>query len=110
MNSIRRFRESIPDWLDDLGETELGDRWDKELHALNEEARVVLRANTLKICKRDLRMQLEETGIMTDLLVDFPDALILQQRQNVFRHPAFKEGYFEVQDAASQTDCSLFKR
>jgi 16S rRNA (cytosine967-C5)-methyltransferase len=45
MNGIRRFRESIPDWLDDLGEVELSDRWDKELHALNEEARVVLRTN-----------------------------------------------------------------
>ena len=103
MNAIRRFRESIPDWLDDLGETELSDRWDKELHALNEEARVVLRTNVLKINKRDLRMQLEETGIVTELLVDFPEALMLQQRQNIFGHPAFKEGYFEVQDAASQT-------
>ena len=103
MNAIRRFRESIPDWLDDLGETELSDRWDKELHALNEEARVVLRTNVLKINKRDLRMQLEETGIVTELLVDFPDALVLQQRQNIFGHPAFKEGYFEVQDAASQS-------
>ncbi|HMG93533.1 MAG TPA: methyltransferase domain-containing protein [Chryseolinea sp.] len=103
MNSIRRFRESIPDWLDELGETELSDRWDKELHALNEEARVVLRTNLLKISKRELRQQLEESGIVTELLVDFPDALMLQQRQNIFGHPAFKEGYFEVQDAASQT-------
>jgi 16S rRNA (cytosine967-C5)-methyltransferase len=103
MNAIRRFRESIPDWLDDLGETELSDRWDKELHALNEEARVVLRTNVLKINKRDLRMQLEETGIVTELLVDFPEALVLHQRQNIFGHPAFKEGYFEVQDAASQS-------
>jgi len=103
MNSIRRFRESIPDWLDELGETELSDRWDKELHALNEEACVVLRTNLLKISKRELRQQLEESGIVTELLVDFPDALMLQQRQNIFGHPAFKEGYFEVQDAASQT-------
>src|SRR5688572_7928815 len=103
MNAIRRFRESIPDWLDELGEMELSDRWDKELHALNEEARVVLRTNLLKINKRDLRMQLEETGVLTDLLVDFPEALMLQQRQNIFGHPAFKEGCFEVQDAASQT-------
>jgi 16S rRNA (cytosine967-C5)-methyltransferase len=103
MNAIRRFRESIPDWLDTLGETELPDRWDKELHALNEEARVVLRTNLLKTSKRELQRQLEETGVVTELLVDFPEALMLQQRQNIFGHPAFKEGYFEVQDAASQT-------
>jgi 16S rRNA (cytosine967-C5)-methyltransferase len=102
MNAIRRFRESIPDWLDELGESELADRWDKELHSLNDEARVVLRTNTLKTNKRDLRRQLEECGITTDLLVDFPEALMLQQRQNIFNHPAFKEGFFEVQDAASQ--------
>lgn len=102
MNAIRRFRESIPDWLDTLGEEELGERWDDELHALNEEAYVVLRANTLKISTGDLQQQLEETGIETDALQDFPHALVLKQRQNVFRHPVFKEGLFEVQDAASQ--------
>jgi 16S rRNA (cytosine967-C5)-methyltransferase len=102
MNGIRRFRESIPDWLDELGEAELLDRWDKELHALNDEARVVLRTNTLKVSKRELQKQLEETGIKTDPLSGFPEALILQQRQNIFNHPAFKEGHFEVQDAASQ--------
>lgn len=102
MNSIRRFRESIPDWLDTLGEEELGERWDEELHALNEEAHVVLRANTLKISTGDLQHHLEETNIETDALQEFPHALVLKQRQNVFRHPAFKEGLFEVQDAASQ--------
>ncbi len=102
MNHIRRFRESIPDWMDSLGEEELGDRWDKEIQALNEEAHVVLRANTLKISTGDLQQHLDETGIQTDALQKFPHALVLKQRQNVFRHPAFKDGLFEVQDAASQ--------
>jgi 16S rRNA (cytosine967-C5)-methyltransferase len=102
MNGIRRFRESIPDWLDELGVSELGERWDEELHALNEEASVVLRANTLKISKSELQALLDETGIKSSGIADFTDALALQQRQNVFRHPGFKEGYFEVQDASSQ--------
>jgi 16S rRNA (cytosine967-C5)-methyltransferase len=102
MKSVRRFRESIPDWLDTLGEQELGKRWEKELHALNEEAAVVLRANTLKISARDLQDALRESEVETDYLQDFPDALVLTERQNIFRHPAFKEGMFEVQDAASQ--------
>lgn len=102
MNAIRRFRESVPDWLDTLGENQLGEKWDKELHALNEEAVVVLRANTLKINTGDLQQLLTETGIETDALQEFPHALVLRQRQNVFRHPSFKEGLFEVQDAASQ--------
>lgn len=102
MKSVRRVRESIPDWLDALGEKELGKRWEKELHALNEEAHVVLRSNALKISTKDLHMQLHESGVETDYLRDFPDALVLKQRQNVFRDPAFKEGLFEMQDAASQ--------
>ena len=102
MKSIRRFRESIPDWLDALGEQELGKRWEKELNALNEEAHVVLRVNTLKISPKDLHRALHETEVETDFIDNFPDALVLAERQNIFRHPTFKEGLFEVQDAASQ--------
>ncbi|MCD9019399.1 RsmB/NOP family class I SAM-dependent RNA methyltransferase [Parachryseolinea silvisoli] len=99
---IRRINESIPDWLDDLGEQELGARWDDELHALNEEAEVVLRTNTLKTSLRELRAMLLEEQVETATLPDVPDALVLERRQNVFRLPAFKQGLFEVQDAASQ--------
>lgn len=99
---IRRIHESIPDWLDNLGEQELGSRWDEELHALNDEAEVVLRANTLKITSNGLRQVLRDEGVECSTLNDFPDALVLKQRQNVFRIPAFKEGLFEVQDASSQ--------
>lgn len=109
MNAIRRFRESIPDWLDALGEQELGKNWDKELQALNEEAAVVLRANTLKVSVRELRSLLEEQDVETTTLKEFPDALILKQRQNVFRVPAFKDGLFEVQDAASQLIAPFLK-
>jgi len=99
---IRRINESIPDWLDDLGEQELGARWDDELHALNEEAEVVLRTNTLKTSPRELRAMLLEEQVETATLPGVPDALVLERRQNVFRLPAFKQGLFEVQDAASQ--------
>jgi 16S rRNA (cytosine967-C5)-methyltransferase len=102
MKSIRKFRESIPDWLDTLGEKELGKRWEKELNALNEEAHVVLRANTLKTTVKELRRLLLEAEVETDYIKDVPDALVLSERQNVFRHPTFKDGLFEVQDAASQ--------
>src|SRR5688572_18670910 len=102
MNSIRKFRESIPDWLDELGEKELGKIWDNELHSLNEEAQVVLRTNTLKVSRRELANILLEDEVETSTLPEYPDALILNQRQNVFRLPAFKDGLFEVQDAASQ--------
>ena len=100
---VRKIRESIPDWLDELGEKELGKDWEQELHALNEQAPVVLRVNTLKITRAELRKQLkEEEDIITEAPERFPDALILEQRQNIFTRQQFKDGLFEVQDAASQ--------
>lgn len=99
----RKIRQSIPDWLDDLGEKELGkERWEVELSALNEEADVVLRTNTLKIRKAELEQLLKDEDIVTNELAEFPDALVLEERQNIFMTPAFKQGLFEVQDAGSQ--------
>lgn len=99
---IRAVHESIPDWLDQIGENELGARWEKEIISLNEEAKVVLRANTLKNSREELQETLAGENIETEAVRDYPDAVILTQRQNVFSQPAFKEGLFEVQDAGSQ--------
>ncbi|MBI3219472.1 MAG: RsmB/NOP family class I SAM-dependent RNA methyltransferase [Bacteroidetes bacterium] len=98
----RKIRESIPDWMDELGEREIGTNWTTELEALNEEASVVLRTNTLKISRHELQQQLEEEEIITEAPVEFPDGLLLEQRQNIFTRQAFKDGLFEVQDAGSQ--------
>lgn len=99
----RKIRESIPDWLDGLAEYELGkEKWETELSALNEEASVVLRANTLKITKEELQQRLQEEEIAAFPLKEYPDALVLDERQNVFTSAAFKDGLFEVQDAGSQ--------
>ncbi|HZY80846.1 MAG TPA: methyltransferase domain-containing protein [Cyclobacteriaceae bacterium] len=100
--SVRKIRESIPDWLDNLGEKELGPSWEKELHALNEEARVVLRANALRIRRHDLQKVLKDEGVETEQLSISPDAIALRQRQNVFQLGSFKEGLFELQDGGSQ--------
>ena len=94
--------ESIPAWLQTLGSQELGEKWEAEIHALNEEAEVVLRVNTLKTTRERLKNLLEADGIRSYLVKGYPDALVLEERQNVFRHPSFKEGLFEVQDASSQ--------
>jgi 16S rRNA (cytosine967-C5)-methyltransferase len=100
--ATRKVRESIPDWLDELGEKETGRSWDEILQALNEEAQVVLRVNTLKISKAELQQRLAEENVETHANETFADSLILEERQNIFGIPSFKEGLFEVQDAASQ--------
>ena len=103
LSRVRAFRESVPDWLDALGVAELGEEaWGEELHALNQQAAVVLRVNTLKIDREALRAQLAKEGYETELLEGYPDALQLKKRANVFLSEAFKQGLFELQDASSQ--------
>ena len=103
IKSNRRIVQSIPNWLDEIGEKELGvQRWEKEVQALNEEASVILRTNTLKISRDELRAQLVEQNILTEVSEEFPSALLLKNWHNVFALPQFKDGLFEVQDAGSQ--------
>jgi 16S rRNA (cytosine967-C5)-methyltransferase len=103
LSKIRAFKESIPDWMDELGVKELGEKvWAKEIAAQNQPAKVILRVNTLKTTKDKLRTLLMDLNIETEFLKDQPDALVLKERANVFLTDAFKEGFFEVQDANSQ--------
>ncbi|HPE82816.1 MAG TPA: methyltransferase domain-containing protein [Aequorivita sp.] len=102
LSKIRKYRESIPDWLDELGQKELGKKWDKEIAALNQQADVVLRVNTLKTTVEKLQNELADLDIETEILKGYPDALKLKERTNVFTTDAFKNGLFEVQDASSQ--------
>ncbi|HRD37385.1 MAG TPA: RsmB/NOP family class I SAM-dependent RNA methyltransferase [Bacteroidia bacterium] len=95
--------QSYPDELWNYCEKELGtEKWNKEAIALNTEAKVVLRANTLKISKANLANKLKESGIETEDTSMAQDALQLSIRKNVFSSELFKEGFFEVQDAGSQ--------
>jgi 16S rRNA (cytosine967-C5)-methyltransferase len=103
LTKTRKFKESIPDWMDELGVKELGEEiWTKELAAQNEQAKVILRVNKLKTTKEKLRALLMDLNIETEFHNDYPDALILIERANVFLTDAFKDGFFEVQDASSQ--------
>ncbi|RZJ36677.1 MAG: methyltransferase domain-containing protein [Flavobacterium sp.] len=103
LSKSRAIRESIPDWMDQLGSKELGEaKWSKEISAQNQPAKVILRVNTLKTTREKLRATLMDQDIETELLNDQPDALVLKERANVFLTPSFKEGLFEVQDANSQ--------
>ena len=56
LTKTRKYKESIPDWMDELGVKELGEEiWTKELAAQNQQAKVILRVNRLKTTKEKLR-------------------------------------------------------
>jgi 16S rRNA (cytosine967-C5)-methyltransferase len=54
----RKIRESIPDWLDDMGMRELGERWEDFLKTLNAAPVTTLRTNTLKTTRDQLQNML----------------------------------------------------
>ena len=100
---VRKIRESVPDWLDEMGEAELGtEKWTAEIQAMNHQAPVVLRTNSLKTNQNQLQDLLSDIEIDTIIPENLPDALILKQRGNIFKTEFFKNGLFEVQDAGSQ--------
>lgn len=96
----RAIRESIPDWLDEVGASEIGERWGSVLTALNKPADVVLRVNQLKTTPSELVPALLSEGIEVKPLTH--DALLLLTRKNLFTSAAYQAGLFEIQDWSSQ--------
>ncbi len=95
--------ESYPDWLWNLGIEELGEEvWTKEALAMNQQAQVVLRVNTLKTNAKKLIEEFTKTNIALKEIDGIENALQLVKRENVFQNNFFKLGWFEVQDAGSQ--------
>ncbi len=95
--------QSYPDWLWHLAEQELGeDKWLVESTAMNQQAQVYLRVNTLKSTPEKLISELKNEGIEASVDESLPTVITLSKRTNVFKSKAFKNGCFEVQDKGSQ--------
>ena len=99
----RAVMQSIPDWLDKIGEDTFSEAWEDELTALNTQAPVYLRYNSLKTDKASLIKELSADGIEAVEVSKFPYAVRVLKRKNLFSTSAFKKGLFEVQDAGSQS-------
>ncbi|MBQ8649681.1 MAG: RNA methyltransferase, partial [Flavobacteriales bacterium] len=78
---IRAIRESIPDWMDEIGARELPNVWDKEIEALNRQAQVIIRANALKTTREALKEALEKEGVRTREVEGLPYALEMEERK-----------------------------
>ncbi len=102
----RAVRQSIPDWLDQLGQAELGDLWEPNLIALNEKPSVFLRVNTLITSVEKAREWLSGLGIDTETLVDHPHALALPPGK-IIPKALRLDGRIEIQDPSSQSIAPL---
>jgi 16S rRNA (cytosine967-C5)-methyltransferase len=93
---------SYPDQLIEIVRNELPETYQQELSALNQEAHLVIRANTLLNSSEELASKLSQLNIVARRIHGNPDALILEKKFNVFQNELFQEGCFEIQDASSQ--------
>ena len=110
LSKIRKFRESVPDWIDELACKEIGEKiWEKEIAELNKMAPVVLRTNSLKISRNELKKILNDEEILTETIEGYPDALRLKERVSLFKKNSFQMGLFEIQDASSQLVAPFLK-
>jgi 16S rRNA (cytosine967-C5)-methyltransferase len=100
--SIRKLRESLPDWLDQLCSQELGDQWDVMAKTLNNQAPLCIRVNSLKTSFASLKAILAKHDIPILPVPDMPEAAYFRERINVHALDEFKDGLFEIQDAGSQ--------
>ena len=100
----RKYKYSIPDWLDAMGLEAFGtSTWEKEIAALNTPAELVVRVNTQKIGVEKLKDLLKNKyDITTRELADYPQALVFEKNQSLQLIKEYREGFFEVQDANSQ--------
>jgi 16S rRNA (cytosine967-C5)-methyltransferase len=101
-NNVRAIKESIPDWLDEIGFQQLGDRWNTEIFNMNHQAPIYIRINSLKTNKPALTTLLKNEDITSEEVEIANSALKISGRPNLFRTESFKNGLFEVQDAGSQ--------
>jgi 16S rRNA (cytosine967-C5)-methyltransferase len=110
LSKIRKFRESVPDWIDKLACDQIGEKkWEEEISELNKMAELVIRTNTLKTNSSELQKILLDEEISTEIISGYPDALRLKKRVNLFKKESFQKGLYEVQDASSQLVAPFLK-
>ncbi len=95
-----------PDWCVPLLRGAYGEGWVAEVKALAARPPLDLRINTLKANRSRVLAELEETGVAPAAIA--PNGLRIPPIEGYGRHPnvqaepAFRQGWFEVQDEGSQ--------
>ena len=100
--AVRAVQLSVPDWLDDMGERELGAAWEATAAALNEPPQTVVRANLTVISRERLIAALAAPGFAPQPLSWNDCGIIVNSTAGLFSTPEFRRGCYEMQDAASQ--------
>lgn len=102
----RAVRLDVPYWVLPRLDEAFGKNADVEIAALNTEAPLNLRVNTLKADREQVLNKLSDEGHAPEVTLLSPLGLRIRSRMNLASHKDFRAGLFEVQDEASQI-CAL---
>ncbi|MBL8631073.1 MAG: RsmB/NOP family class I SAM-dependent RNA methyltransferase [Rhodospirillaceae bacterium] len=102
----RAVRLEVPFWVLPKLDEAFSNRADTEIAALNTEAALNLRVNTLKADRETMLNQLAEENLAPEVTLLSPLGMRVRGRMNLASHKDFRSGKFEVQDEASQI-CAL---
>ncbi|MBF0130699.1 MAG: RsmB/NOP family class I SAM-dependent RNA methyltransferase [Alphaproteobacteria bacterium] len=91
-----------PEWLEPALRHRFGDRLEAEAAALNGEARLDLRVNTLKASREEALGRLGDEGLEAAPTLLSPLGLRLEARSDLASRQIFRDGWIEVQDEGSQ--------
>jgi 16S rRNA (cytosine967-C5)-methyltransferase len=97
----------VPDDVGGLLLAALGDDVGPFLAASNRRAAIALRANRARGDRDAVARRLAAEGVETRPSELAPDALLVVGRANLEALPSFREGWFEIQDEASQCVAAL---
>jgi 16S rRNA (cytosine967-C5)-methyltransferase len=102
---------SHPEWLVNRWVKEFGpERAKNILEFNNQRANLTIRVNTIKVSINEVMSGFKETAIEFDIIDKNAAALVLRRTQRpVSDLPGFKEGFFTVQDFASQMIAPLLQ-
>lgn len=95
-------RLNVPEWIESRLQIALGDHYEEEMLAQNQQANTDIRVNTLKVALSDLQAELDSHQLDYNECDISPIGLRFVQRLALFNLKAFKQGHFEVQDEGSQ--------
>jgi 16S rRNA (cytosine967-C5)-methyltransferase len=100
--------QSYPDWIVDAFIADHGaERAEALCVAMNRRAPLYARANRLKNTREELAVELAKENVESKPLALAPDGVELLSHHNAYGLAAFRDGRFELQDAASQLVAEL---
>ena len=103
----REVKLECPWWLLEKFDAAFGAEADKELAALDSEAALDLRVNTLKATRDEVLANLTGEDLKASSTPLSPIGVRLPARISLGDHAGFRDGLFEVQDEASQICAQL---